>query len=99
MRSDLIVKIEKWLIWGGLLGIIYLLRHLFPVIFFTFLLAYIGNTVVSAITRRTPFRRISLIVLYVLFILGLVGAGSFVVPRVFEETRSLARQFVAPERD
>jgi len=99
MRSDLIVKIEKWLIWGALLGVIFLLRHLFPVIFFTFILAYIGNTILSAVTRRTRFRRISLIVLYAIFILGLFGVGSFVVPRVFDETRSLARQFIAQEEE
>jgi predicted PurR-regulated permease PerM len=93
--------VQKWLIWLGLIGVVILLRDLFPVIFFTFILAYIGNSVVGLLTRRFPRlssrRRPILAVLYVLFILGIVGIGSVIIPRLFIETRDLARSFITHE--
>lgn len=97
MFDRYLVKIEKWLIWGSLIGIVILLRHLFPVIFFTFVLSYIGNTGVRYATRHFPHRRIVLSGLYVLLLLGLLGVGLLVVPRIFSEGRSLARHYIALE--
>jgi predicted PurR-regulated permease PerM len=95
LNRDLVVKIEKWLIWGAILGILFLLRHLFPVIFITFVLTYIGSSAVAWLTRRFPWRRLNLALIYVLMFLALIGSALLVVPRMFEEGRSLARAYVA----
>lgn len=88
------VKAQKWLIWGALAGIIYLLRDLFPVIFLTFILSYIGNTVTKFLTKKFPYRRFNLTLAYLVFITLLLAVGSFAIPRIFVEARELARHYI-----
>ena len=95
MNRDWALKIEKWAIWIALIGTIVLLRHLFPVIFLTFVLTYIGNTLVNAMTRRWPKRRVNLIFVFMMFLLLLVGVGILVVPKMFNEARQLAVMYIS----
>jgi predicted PurR-regulated permease PerM len=95
MKKPLTLKLEKWAIWLGLIGVIVLLRHLFPVIFLTFVLAYIGNTVVIAMTKRWPRRRLNLAIVYIVFLFLLTGVGLLVVPRMFTEARQLAVFYIS----
>lgn len=90
MTSSWIVRAQKWGIWIGLLVVLILLRHLFPVIFLTFVLTYIANTLVAFMTRRWGRRRLNLVVVFVLFLAILAGAGALVVPKMFAEARQLA---------
>ena len=89
------LKLQKWTIWAVFIGIIVLLHHLFPVIFLTFVLAYMGNTVVKAMTRRWPKRRLNLCLVFATFLLALVGASLLVVPRMFGEARQLAVFYIS----
>lgn len=91
------LRVEKWAIWVGLIVILYLLRHLFPIFFLTFVLSYIGNTVVNAATRRWGRRRLNVIGVYVLFLAVICGVTLLVVPRMINEGRNLARQYIASE--
>jgi predicted PurR-regulated permease PerM len=90
MRSSWIVRAQKWAIWIGLLVILILLRHLFPVIFLTFVLTYIANTLVALMTKRWGRRRLNLAVVFILLVALLAGAGALVVPKMFAEARQLA---------
>lgn len=96
------ITAQKWLIWLGLIAVLVLLHDLFPVIFFTFILAYIGNSLVSWLTRKypklQPSRRLILSALYLLFIALLIGIGSMIIPRLFIEARDLARSFISQEQ-
>lgn len=83
-------KVQKWVIWLAFLATLILLRHLFPVIFLTFVLAYIANTLVKLMTRRWNRRRLNVAVVFVLFLAMLIGAGVLVVPKMFSEVRQLA---------
>src|SRR5688572_20744153 len=83
-------KVQKWLIWIALLATLLLLRHLFPVIFLTFVLTYIANTLVKAMSRRFPRRRLNVVLVFALFLLLLAGAGLLIVPKMFSEARQLA---------
>ncbi|HUO85739.1 MAG TPA: AI-2E family transporter [Thermoanaerobaculia bacterium] len=94
-----ILKIEKWLIWGGLIGVLVLLRHFFPVIFFTFVLSYIGQSAVKFLSLYFPHRKIVLSTVAVLFLLALSGVGLLVVPRLFSETRNLAVHYIELEEE
>ncbi len=91
------LKLEKWLIWMAFIGILVLLRHLFPVIFLTFVLTYIANTLVNAMTRRWKWRRVNLGIVYLLFLLLLTGVGVLVIPRMFAETRQLAVFYISKQ--
>lgn len=101
-RSVWMITAQKWLIWLGLIAVLVLLHDLFPVIFFTFILAYISNSLLSWLIRRYPklerSRRLILAVTYILFIAALIGIGSLIVPRLFIETRDLARSFITQEQ-
>ncbi|HVT43642.1 MAG TPA: AI-2E family transporter [Thermoanaerobaculia bacterium] len=99
MSNELLLKIEKWVIWGSLIGILFLLRHLFPIFFLTFVLTYIGNTVVNLATRRFPYRRVNLGITYIALIFGLVGVGLLVIPRILQEGRQLARYYIQHDID
>lgn len=97
LTKELIVKLEKWLIWGATIGIVLLLRHLFPVIFITFVLTYIGYSLVTVLARRFPYRRLNLIAVYTALLVLLTAMVLIVVPRMFAEARNLARLYVTQE--
>ncbi len=102
LKSRLMITAQKWLIWLGLIAVLALLHDLFPVIFFTFILAYIGNSALTWLTGRyaslTKRRRLILTGLYLIFIAILVGIGSMIIPRLFIETRDLAKSFITQEQ-
>jgi len=97
MNRDLVLKLEKWAIWLSVLGVLFLLRSLFPALFLTFVISYMGNTAVDTMTRRFPYRRINLIVFYVALIALLSGIATLVVPRILLEASGLARQIITSE--
>ena len=80
MNHDLRVRLEKWVIWGVIIGVIFLLRHLFPLMFLTFVLTYIGSTVVAFLTRRFRWRRLNLSAVYILLLvlLGSLPSQAFI---------------------
>lgn len=97
MDRKLVLRIETWAIWGGLIAVLYLLRHLFPIFFVTFVLSYIAATAVNAMTRRFHHRKINVVIVYVMFLAILTGVMFLVVPRMIAEARGLARQYIATE--
>lgn len=97
MNRTVALRVEKWAIWIGLIVILFLLRHLFPIFFLTFVLSYIGNTAVNALTRRWRRRKLNVVIVYVTLLAALVGVGLLVVPRMINEARNLARQYIASE--
>ena len=97
MNRALALRIEKWAIWIALIAIVFLLRHLFPIFFLTFVLSYIGNTAVTALTKRFGRRKLNVVVVYAAFLAILAGVILLVVPRMLNEARNLARQYIASE--
>ena len=97
MAPNYLLKLEKWAIWGAFVGVIYLLRHLFPIFFVTFVLSYIANTAVNALTRRFPRRKLNVVLVYALLLATLTGALFLIIPRMISEARGLARQYIATE--
>src|SRR5690349_3605198 len=91
------LKVQKWAIWAGLIVVVYLLRHMFPIFFLTFVLSYIANTAVNAMTRRFPRRRLNVVIVYLGLLALLSGLVLLVVPRVLNEARNVARQYIATE--
>ena len=97
MKRSTALRAEKWAIWIGLIVILFLLRHLFPIFFLTFVLSYIGNTAVNALTRYQRHRKVNVVIVYVAFLAILTGVALLVVPRMINEARNLARQYIASE--
>ncbi|MBI2213894.1 MAG: AI-2E family transporter [Acidobacteria bacterium] len=99
MQRSLILKLEKWAMWGSLIGILYILRHLFPLFFLTFVLSYICNSSIKALEPRLPSRRTRVVVVFTLLLLILTGVAVLVVPRLITEAASLARQIITSEAE
>lgn len=97
MNRAFALKLEKWGIWIGLIAVVFLLRHMFPIFFLTFVLSYIGNTAVNALTRRFPRRKVNVVVVYLTLLALLTGLLLLVVPRMLNEAKNLARQYIASE--
>lgn len=97
MNRVLALRLEKVAIWIGVIVILYLLRHLFPIFFLTFVLSYIGNTAVNWLTDRWGRRKLNVVLVYVALLAMLSGVGLLVVPRMINEARNLARQYIASE--
>lgn len=97
MDRTLALRIEKWAIWLGLILVLFLLRHLFPIIFLTFVLSYLGNTAVNALTRRIHYRKLNVVIVYLALLAMLAGVLLLVVPRMLIEARNLAREYIATE--
>jgi predicted PurR-regulated permease PerM len=91
------VQLQTWAIWIGLIVVLVLLRHLFPIIFLTFVLSYFANTAVNALTRRLPRRRLNVVLVYAVFLALIAGLLLMMVPRVLNEARNVARQYIATE--
>ncbi|MCL5270275.1 MAG: AI-2E family transporter [bacterium] len=77
---------RRALIWIILLGLLYLLRDFFGLIFLTFVLAFFAAPLAAFGQRYLRMtRRISIIVVYGLFLMGIVLFATFVTPRVLGE--------------
>lgn len=97
MQRTTALRLEKWAIWAALIGVVILLRHLFPIFFLTFVLTYIANTAVNAMTRRWGRRRLNVVVVYVGILAIITGITLLVVPRMLNEARTLARNYITSE--
>lgn len=97
MDRGLIIKAEKWAIWLALIGVIFLLRHLFPIFFLTFVLSYIANTAVKSLGQRIRQRKVNVVIVYLILLTILTGVGVLIVPRMISEARNLARLYIVTE--
>ena len=81
------------LVWGVLLGVIYLLRSFFLLLFLTFVFSYIQA---QSVNRLEPHikNRVMRVVLVALVILSiLTAAGIFLAPKVKKQTEVFVSQF------
>lgn len=97
MNRALALRLEKWAIWIAIIAVVVLLRHLFPIFFLTFILSYIGNRAVNALSTRIRYRKLNVIAVFVAFLALLAGVIVVMVPRMLNEARTLARQYIATE--
>ncbi|WP_319585951.1 AI-2E family transporter [uncultured Desulfobulbus sp.] len=81
------------MVWGVLLGVIYLLRSFFLLLFLTFVFSYIQAQSVSRLKSRIK-NRIARVVLVALFLLSiLTAAGIFLIPKVKVQAEVFVSQF------
>ncbi len=90
---------EKITIWAVFLVLLYLFKSFFTIIFLTFIISYITWNLVGWATRilnlKDPsgiWRRIFTVVIYLLFLSGIIGSGWIVVPKVVDQGNLLVQQ-------
>lgn len=82
---------RRAIIWLVLLGLIYLLRDFFALMFITFLLVVFTLPVIDYFRSRTRIPRFIIIsVLYLLILFGLTGISYYATPRIIAEANTAA---------
>lgn len=76
-----------------MLGLIYTLRSLFPVIFITFVVSYICRNVVRFLNapfgNRWYMRKVIVIITFLLLLSGFYLGGRFLVPNIYEQGKQI----------
>lgn len=73
------------LVWGGLFGVLYILRSFFLLIFLTFVFSYILSHTVDSLGRFGTPRTTRVVAASLTFLAIIIALGWFVVPRVREQ--------------
>lgn len=97
MDRAVVLKLEKWAIWIGLIVILILVRHLFTIFFLTFVISYIANTAVNLLQRWLGSRRLRVVIVYLVLLAVIAGIALLVVPRMIGEAATLARLYMRTE--
>jgi predicted PurR-regulated permease PerM len=72
-------------VWGGLFGVLFLLRSFFLLVFLTFVFSYILNHTVEYLRRFVKPRTPRVVGASLLFLSIIIAVGMFVIPRVREQ--------------
>lgn len=80
-------------VWGTLLGILYILRPFFLMVFLTFVFAYIQAHGVDGLAHRIGNRPTRGVLVFLVLLGALVAIGFFVAPHIQAETTRLAKEY------
>ena len=85
--------ITRLTVWGMLLGVVYILRSFFLLIFLTFIFAYIQSTAVDRIAPAIRNRSLRAVLVWLILLLLVIGTLNFIVPSVGEQARVFASNY------
>ena len=85
---------EKMALWAILIGLFYLLKPFFLLIFETFLITYSTKIVIQwAVTRLKINYRLTALIVFVLFVTILGAASAWIVPKLIIESNRIVKDF------
>lgn len=85
---------EKMALWGILIGLFYLLKPFFLLIFETFLITYGTKIVIEwAVLRLKINYRLAALTVFLLFVTLLTAASAWIVPKVIVESNRIVKDF------
>ena len=85
---------EQMVLWAILIGLFYLLKPFFLLIFETFLIVYITKSVVQWVVRRVNLNyRLATVMVFVLFVSLLGVVGAWVGPKLIAESNQVLLEF------
>ena len=86
---------EQMVLWTILIGLFYLLKPFFLLIFETFLIVYITKSVIQWVVHRTNLSyRLTTVVVFALFVSLLGAVGDWVGPQLIAESNQVLLEFV-----
>ena len=85
--------ITRFLAWGSLFSILYILRSFFLLIFFTFVFAYIQTSGIAYLEKLIKNRALRVIFVAAILLSILIAVGIFLVPKVKKQTEIFIGQF------
>ncbi|OQX25827.1 MAG: hypothetical protein BWK80_13550 [Desulfobacteraceae bacterium IS3] len=83
----------RFLAWGALFSILYILRSFFLLIFFTFVFAYIQTSGIAYLEKLIKNRTLRVIFVAAILLSILIAVGIFLVPKVKKQTEIFVGQF------
>ncbi len=88
------IRINRvYFIWGVFLGLLYLFRNMFGLIFITFIMCFIVSSISHRIRKIYRFnRRIIVICVYLLFLLSVCAFLMYIPPRLLSEAINFTEQ-------
>jgi len=85
---------EKMALWAILIGLFYLLKPFFLLIFETFLITYSTKIVIQwAVSRLKMNYRLAAVIVFLLFVTLLGAASSWIVPKLILESNRIVKDF------
>ncbi len=85
---------EKMALWAILIGLFYLLKPFFLLIFETFLITYSTKIVIQwSVSRMKMNYRIAAVVVFLLFVTLLGAASAWIVPKLILESNRIVKDF------
>lgn len=86
------IPLRKIMIWGSFLGLLYLLRDFFGVIIGTFVLSYIGNSVVQRFSKDGKKRGPIVVAYFASILLMVTGLCLWIIPSTVREAKVFNEQ-------
>ncbi|MDF1664452.1 MAG: AI-2E family transporter [Planctomycetota bacterium] len=79
------IPLRKVVIWASFLGLIYLLRDFFGVLIGTFVISYIGNSIISRFEKNFKNRKLLVVAYFLTIISMMTGFGFWIVTLAIDE--------------
>ena len=86
-------RIYAGTVWVIFFGLLFILSNFLSLFFITFILAYMINSLVTALNQRVSWPRwVVIVTVYAVLLLILTAMGMIVVPKVYQEGRTLSQE-------
>ncbi len=82
---------RKLVLWGSFIALLWILRDFFALFLFTFVLSYLGNSVVEHLTGYVPRRKLMVCVVFLTFVAVLTTLCIITFPKVIDEVRHFVK--------
>ena len=88
------IKVNRaYFIWSAFMGLLYLFRDMFGLVFITFIMCFVVSGITHKIRQKYHINRRAVVIsVYVLFLLGVIAFLTTVPPRLLAETMSFTEQ-------
>lgn len=97
--SEFIRVNRVYFIWAVFVGVLYLFRNLFGLVFITFIMCFIVSDVTHRLRRKYRLNRRTIVIgVYLLFLVGVTAFLVYVPPRILSETINFTDQLPASIR-
>ena len=91
--SEFIRVNRVYFIWAVFVGLLYLFRNLFGLVFITFIMCFIVSDIMHRLRRKYRFNRRTIVIsIYLSFLMGVVAFLVYVPPRILSETINFTEQ-------
>lgn len=91
--SEFIRVNRVYFIWAVFMGLLYLFRNLFGLVFITFIMCFIVSGITHRLRRKYHFNRRTVVIsTYLLFLLSVIAFLVYVPPKILSETITFTEQ-------